>query len=224
MMKVLTVLNGAADKEIAQSIEKCARVSGFQAYKPGEALWQEYMPECDILFMDRKGAEFYQDLSEEVFKNGRPVIIIPASESETKIIRRYKTNITAQAAYPFMLRGFRVMTESYIDNDTIKNRDLYYGDLYIEKESRKILYKNEEIFLGASACKILIYLLEHVGMVVGREEMNAVLPDRKRGNTRNVDTHIKNIRHVLGMNEVIRSVRSVGYRIDEEKFYEWISL
>ncbi len=59
---------------------------------------------------------------------------------------------------------------------------------------------------------------------MGREELNGILPDRKRENMRNVDTHIKNIRHILGMNEVIRSVRSVGYRIDEEKFYEWIPL
>ena len=37
---------------------------------------------------------------------------------------------------------------------------------------------------------------------------------------RNVDTHIKNLRRRLDLNDVILSVRSVGYRIDEERFYQ----
>ena len=223
-MKALTVLNGAADKEIARSIEKSARVSGFLTYKPDEELWKEYMPECDLLFVDRKGAEIYQRLAGELFKNGCPVIMIHAAENETHMSRPYKKHITARVSYPFMLREFRMLAENYISPDMIKNRDLYYGALYIDKGIRKILYKNKEVYLGMSAYKILIYLLEHIGTAVGREELNGILPDRKRENMRNVDTHIKNIRHILGMNEVIRSVRSVGYRIDEEKFYEWIPL
>ena len=67
-MKVLTVLNGAADKRIAQNIEKFARVSGFLTYKPDEESWREYIPECDILFVDRKGAEVYQSLAGELLK------------------------------------------------------------------------------------------------------------------------------------------------------------
>lgn len=223
-MKALTVLNGAADKEIAQNIEKFARVSGFQTYKPDDILWQEYMPECDILFVDQKGGEIYQSLTGEVFKKGCPVIMVHSSEGETKSTRKCKKNITAQAVYPFMLRGFRAMAESYISSDAMKNRDLYYGELYIDKENQIITYKNREIFLGPSAYEILIYLLEHIGAAVGREEINAILPHRKRGNQRNVDTHIKNIRHILGLSDVILSVRSIGYRIDEEKFYNWIPL
>lgn len=223
-MKALTVLNGAADKEIAQSIEKFARVSGFLTYKPDEELWKEYMAECDILFVDQKGEEAYQSLTGELFQNGCPVIMVHAPENERKRRRAHKKNITARASYPFMLREFRMMAEKYINGDAMKNRDLYYGALYIDKGIHKVLYKNKEVYLGMSAYRILIYLLDHIGTAVGREELNAILPDRKRENMRNVDTHIKNIRHVLGMNEVIRSVRSVGYRVDEEKFYEWIPL
>lgn len=58
------------------------------------------------------------------------------------------------------------------------------------------------------------------GRAVSREEINKILPQRKREGGRNVDTHIKNLRRRLDLNDVILSVRSVGYRIDEERFYQ----
>ena len=66
-------------------------------------------------------------------------------------------------------------------------------------------------------------MLEHIGAVVSREEINEALPSRKRDGGRNVDTHIKNLRRRLDMHDVILSVRSVGYRIDEEKFYRKVT-
>ncbi len=67
---------------------------------------------------------------------------------------------------------------------------------------------------------IVFFLLEHMGRAVSREEINKILPQRKREGGRNVDTHIKNLRRRLDLNDVILSVRSVGYRIDEERFYQ----
>lgn len=55
-----------------------------------------------------------------------------------------------------------------------------------------------------------------MGDAVSREKINQLLPDRKRNSLRNVDTHIKNIRKELGMDAVIRSVRSVGYCLSVE--------
>ena len=119
------------------------------------------------------------------------MILVPSAESETKSVRKDKKYITAQAVYPFMLRGFRAIAENCISSNKMKDRDLYYGKLYIDKGNHVIRYKNEEMILGPSAYEILIYLLEHIGEAVGREEINAVLPCRKRKNSRNVDTHIK---------------------------------
>lgn len=70
---------------------------------------------------------------------------------------------------------------------------------------------------------IFLFLLEHTGMAVSRREINQILPDRKRESMRNIDTHIKHIRRRLDMKDVIISIRSVGYRVDPEKFYQWIT-
>ena len=52
--------------------------------------------------------------------------------------------------------------------------------------------------------------------------MLLVLPERKRGSTRNIATHIKHIRRLLDMRDEIVCVRSVGYRVDEERFLKKI--
>ena len=73
--------------------------------------------------------------------------------------------------------------------------------------------------MGPYEFDILVYILEKIGTAVSREEINQILPFRKRESTRNVDTHIKNIRRILDMQDVIISVRAVGYRVDTDKFY-----
>ncbi len=63
---------------------------------------------------------------------------------------------------------------------------------FLDKQQRKIVYKNEEVKLGAFEYDILLFLLKHVGVAVNRERINQILPERKRDSLRNVDTHIKN--------------------------------
>ena len=80
--------------------------------------------------------------------------------------------------------------------------------------------EGRELKIGPYEFDVLFFLLEHMGRAVSREEINKILPQRKREGGRNVDTHIKNLRRRLDLNDVILSVRSVGYRIDEERFYQ----
>ena len=78
--------------------------------------------------------------------------------------------------------------------------------------------QGRQIDLSLFEFNILAFLLDYIGTAVTREEMLLVLPERKRGSTRNIDTHIKHIRRLLDMRDVIVCVRSVGYRVDEEGF------
>lgn len=88
---------------------------------------------------------------------------------------------------------------------------------------RPFTYQGHETLFGPYEYEVLVYLLEHAGKAVSREEINHILPERKRMTDRNIDTHIKNIRRVLDMKKIIVSVRSVGYRVDPDEFYNWIT-
>lgn len=109
--------------------------------------------------------------------------------------------------------------EIYVKEE--QKRKLIYDNLVIDRKQRLVIYHGKEAELGPYEVDVLVYLLEHMGRAVSRSEINRILPERKRENERNIDTHIKNIRRCLDLKDVIVSVRSVGYRIDPDRFYQW---
>ena len=111
------------------------------------------------------------------------------------------------------------MLRRYVNRELLEERTLCFGSSFtIDRKQKTVIKQGRKIDLSPSEFNILLFLLDHAGTVVRREEMLNVLPHRKRGSTRNIDTHIKHIRRMLDMRDVIVCVRSVGYRLDEERF------
>lgn len=221
-MKALTVINGAEDRKLAECIDQYTQLSGFRTYHMEDSVKKNQYLSGDIMYIDRKGADRYQKMLTQVWKDDHPVVIIPISFNDAVLVRKYRKCITARSGYPFTYKDFIKITADCLKEEQMKERDLVYGDLLIDREQRLIIYRGKEVPLGPYEFDVLVYLLSHVGKAVSREDINRILPERKRENGRNIDTHVKNIRRCLDLKEVIVSVRSVGYRIDPEKFYQWI--
>lgn len=203
-MKALTVINGAADRKLSAGIERYARISGFRTCHIDDLADDGSCLPGDILFTDQAGEEKYKDMAKRMQDGGCPVICIPASLS------------------PFTYKDFTELTAGALDRDQLSDRDLIYGRLVIDGEQHIMTYKGKETALGPYEYDVLVYLLRHAGKAVSREEINSILPERKRMTDRNIDTHIKNIRRTLNMKKIIVSVRSVGYRVDPDELYNWI--
>lgn len=221
-MKALTVINGAEDRKLAECIDQYTHLSGFRAYHMEDSVKKNQYLSGDIMYIDRKGADRYQKMLTKVWEDDHPVVIIPISFNDVALVRKYRKCITARSGYPFTYKDFIKITADCLKEEQMKERDLVYGDLLIDREQRLVIYHGKEVPLGSYGYDVLVYLLSHVGKAVSREDINRILPERKRENGRNIDTHVKNIRRCLDLKEVIVSVRSVGYRIDPEKFYQWI--
>lgn len=204
-MKAMTVINGAADRELSAVIERCARTAGFRTCRIDDLTEKERCLPGTVLYVDRTGEEKYRELVSERQAGGCPVISIPGW------------------ICPFTYKDFTELTAACLDDAQMSQRDLLYGELVIDREQHIIIYRGQEMLFGPCEYEVLVYLLEHAGKAVSREEINKILPERKRMTERNIDTHIKNIRRVLDMKKVIVSVRSVGYRIDPDELYNWIT-
>ncbi len=72
--------------------------------------------------------------------------------------------------------------------------------------------------LSTTAFRVLLYLVEHSQRVVGRDELIGIIGSGEcHANLRLVDVHIARLRRALrvgGGDELIRTVRNVGYVID----------
>ena len=221
-MKALSIINGVMDEQVHSDIERYALLQGFLSYEAEGALdGARRSSRLAVVYADTAGLEKYRDRVSEMHRAGYPVILVSTADGEEYpgIYRKYREYITAHAGFRFTLSEFRETLRRYVSGELLAERTLCFGPSFsVDRKHRIVMKQGRQIDLGPSEFNILVFLLDHVGTVVSREEMLSVLPDRKRGSARNIDTHIKHIRRMLDMREVIVCVRSVGYRVDEEQF------
>jgi two-component system, OmpR family, response regulator QseB len=90
-----------------------------------------------------------------------------------------------------------------------------HGDLSLDPDAHVVKYKQEEVMISRREFALLQKLLENVGRVISREQLNQTL----YGWTENIDSnalevHIHNLRKRFG-NKMIRTIRGVGYMIEK---------
>ncbi|EKD92312.1 MAG: hypothetical protein ACD_29C00070G0002 [uncultured bacterium] len=92
---------------------------------------------------------------------------------------------------------------------------LEFGEIKIDPAAHTVEYKNEPIDLSRREFTLLQKLLENVGRVISRDQLNQSL----YGWGENIDSnalevHIHNLRKRFG-NKLIRTIRGVGYMVKE---------
>jgi len=94
---------------------------------------------------------------------------------------------------------------------------LSFKHFRIDSGSRKVWVDDTLIDLTAIEFDILSVLAEHRGMVLSREQIvERVWGADFYGELRVVDVHLGHIRQKLGHDELIATVRGVGYRFEDE--------
>ena len=201
-MDALYVINAAADREVHDSIERYAFWEGFCTCSLSDYLGAPELPagKWAMLYLDKEGAKRLASDTMDLLRLRLPVILISSG--------------------PFSFQMFRRHMQLYIEEKTLENRTLCFGGLQICKGRREVRMKDRALKIRGYNYDIFLKLLEHIGEVVTREEINRCLPKRHRRTLRNVDTHIKEIRREIGVKELIRCVRSVGYSIPADRLWE----
>ena len=83
----------------------------------------------------------------------------------------------------------------------------------IDTDQHRMFHDNNEIYLTAAEWNILTHLAAHEGQVFSRIQLlEACLESMAEGSERTVDTHIKNLRQKLEVQNWIETVRGFGYR------------
>lgn len=91
-----------------------------------------------------------------------------------------------------------------------------YGDITLDPASHMVQVKNKEVLVSRREFALLQKLLENVGRVISREQLNQTL----YGWGENIDSnalevHIHNLRKRFGT-ALIRTIRGVGYMVEKK--------
>lgn len=103
-----------------------------------------------------------------------------------------------------------------------KQAAINVGNLVIDKEGYEVLRDDEPVDLTPKEFELLVYLAEHRGRVLSRDQLlNAVWDYDYIGDTRIVDVHVSHLREKVeedSRNPVyIKTVRGIGYKFEGPK-------
>jgi two-component system, OmpR family, response regulator len=88
----------------------------------------------------------------------------------------------------------------------------------VELTGKRLCIDDAEVELTAREWSVLECLVRHVGLIVSKERLQQAVADPDHDVTPNaVEVHISRLRAKLGQAAVIRSLRGLGYRLEEAK-------
>lgn len=148
-----------------------------------------------------------------------PVIMVTAKEAEFDKVKGLEGGADDYITKPFGMMEFIARVKAVLRRSARQNEDkeLHYGELYLNVGRHEVRYQEEKIELTRKEFELLQYLMENKGLVMTRNQILChVWGYDFDGETRTVDVHVRTLRQKLGeAGNLIETVRGVGYRIGE---------
>jgi two-component system phosphate regulon response regulator PhoB len=181
----------------------------------------------DLILLDwalpnLSGIEVCRRLRTRSESRNTPIIMLTARGEESDRIRGLDTGADDYVVKPFsmveMLARIRAVLRRI--RPALSEDVAEFGDLVIDRVSRRVRRSNREVHLGPTEYRLLDHLIQHPGRVFTREQLlDAVWGSDVYVEARTVDVHIGRLRKALianGERDPIRTVRSAGYSLDEQ--------
>ena len=148
-----------------------------------------------------------------------PVIMLTAKDGEQDQVEGFRLGVDDYLLKPFYNAVLLGHIEAILKRSSVgtgKGKQQQVGLLTIDSENKRVFLEEEDICLTAKEYSLLTYLLDNQGVVVLRENiLNQVWGYNYVGDTRTVDTHIKQLRAKLTSKcPYIKTVHGFGYRFE----------
>ncbi|MEM0988708.1 MAG: phosphate regulon transcriptional regulator PhoB [Pseudomonadota bacterium] len=150
-----------------------------------------------------------------------PVIMLTARGEEADRIRGLDTGADDYLTKPFSIPELTARVRALLRRarPTISSEVATFGDLILDRETRRVRRAEREVHLGPTEFRLLDCLLQRPGRVYSREQLLDLVWGRDvYVEARTVDVHIGRLRKALnrrGDRDPIRTVRAAGYALDE---------
>lgn len=154
------------------------------------------------------------DLLEYIRPTETPVIIISAMGQVQDRIRGLRMGADDYLVKPFQIGELVARVESVLRRTGRAARQLMWGDVTIDLESRRVEKAGEEVVLTVKEFDLLVTLIRHKNVALTRCYLyESVWGEEYLGETRTLDSHIQRLRKKLDWNDTIQTVFRIGYRL-----------
>lgn len=167
------------------------------------------------------GIELCRRIRRRPSTRGLPIIMLTAKGEEADRIRGLDSGADDYVTKPFspteMIARLRAVLRR--SRPATAEEELTYSDVSLDLVAHRVERNGRRIHLGPTEYRLLRHFMERPGRVFSREQLlDAVWGRDVYVETRTVDVHIRRLRKAMngeGEPDLIRTVRSAGYALDE---------
>lgn len=169
----------------------------------------------DIMMPEKDGWSLLRKIKGKGKKN-TPVIITTARGEEDDKVFGLELGADDYMVKPLSMRELVLRVNLRINNKLSEEQSLSFDNMSINKEKRLIIENGKNINLTPKEFDLLLFLCKNPEQVFKREHLLDKVWDYDfAGDTRTVDTHIKNLREkIVYCRNHLKTVWGVGYKID----------
>ena len=166
----------------------------------------------DVMMPKMDGYTVCREIRKE---SDMPIIILTAKSAEDDEIDSFNAGANDYISKPFSYPVLMLRVKALLNKNKILPDSM--GVLTINRESRTVCVDGKPLVLTPKEYLIINLLLNNQKKVLTRQQIADEVwkTDSYRGDERNIDTHIKNIRQKLGpiAGTYVKTIRGVGYRM-----------
>ena len=168
------------------------------------------------------GVEVCRQLRAGVETRRTPVLMLTARGEEADKVRGLETGADDYVVKPFAMSELVARIRALLrrTRPELMDEQLEYADLLLDRARHRVTRGGAEVHLGPTEYRLLDFLMQRPGRVFSRERLlDAVWGANTYVEVRTVDVHVGRLRKALrqpGTPDLIRTVRSAGYALDEE--------
>lgn len=224
-----TLLLVEDDRALADLLAWHFMREGYEIVRTGDGdeallLAQERTP--DVVILDWMiegvtGIEVCRRLRRRSSTAHVPIIMLTARAEESDRIRGLEIGADDYVTKPFSPRELLARVGAVLRRvrPGLAGEKLVYGDIEMDVDAHRVHRAGANIQLGPTEFRLLRHFLENPTRVFSRARLlDAVWSHDSSIDERTVDVHVRRLRKSLngeGLPDVIRTVRSAGYALDD---------
>ena len=166
----------------------------------------------DVMLTDGSGFELCRNIKKNMVT---PVLFLTAKDEEQDIVNGFDLGADDYVVKPFRPRELISRINNILRRyEKAESNKLQAGNVLIDLDASRVYIGKEEIVFTALEYKILVLLFSNMGKTVNiLDKIWDVAGNFVNDNTLTV--YVKRIRAKLGENDVIKTIKGIGYRVEK---------
>ena len=167
----------------------------------------------DIMLPDGNGFDLCKYIKKE---KEYPVIFLTAKDEEKDVVLGFDLGADDYIIKPFRNRELISRIQNVLRRYNKDKKELVCQNIKVDLDSKRVYINEKEVIFTALEYRILVLLLQNKGKTITREKILDKIWDIAGSyvNDNTLTVYIKRVRAKLGTEDIIKTIKGIGYRVE----------